>query len=153
MTTCISSSSVVGLRLTRKQTFQSAIWKSWKMKLAFLIVATLALVCSSWATNAEDEDKDIKLPGKIEWYDTPTFGWSYTIAGIWLLFHACQNYSPWKEIQGAAGMENGVLLINASQTGRNSTQTQKLKLWDLIALKAQSVKQRGTEKITKVAWY
>ena len=89
MTTCISSSSVVGLRLTRKQPFQSAIWKSWKMKLAFLIVATLALVCSSWATNAEDEDKDIKLPGKIEWYDTPTFGWSYTTYSWNLTFISC----------------------------------------------------------------
>ena len=89
MTTCISSSSVVGLRLTTKQTFQSAIWKSWKMKLAFLIVATLALVCSSWATNAEDEDKDIKLPGKIEWYDTPTFGWSYTTYSWNLTFISC----------------------------------------------------------------
>ena len=36
------------------------------MKLALLLVATLALVCSSWAMDREDDQKDVKLPGKIE---------------------------------------------------------------------------------------
>ena len=37
-----------------------------KMKLALLVIATLALVCLSWAVDANDEQKDVKLPGIIE---------------------------------------------------------------------------------------
>ena len=36
------------------------------MKLALLLVATLALVCSSWAMETEDDQKHIELPGKTE---------------------------------------------------------------------------------------
>ena len=36
------------------------------MKLALLVVATLALECSSWTINAENIQKDAKLPGKIQ---------------------------------------------------------------------------------------
>ena len=37
-----------------------------KMKLALLVIATLALVCLSWANGTEESQKDVKLPGKIE---------------------------------------------------------------------------------------
>ena len=36
------------------------------MRLALLHVATLALVCSSWAMEKEDDQKDLELPGKVE---------------------------------------------------------------------------------------
>ena len=49
-----------------KHSYVSAIWKSKKMKLALLVIATLALVCLSWAMDADNEQKDVKLPGIIK---------------------------------------------------------------------------------------
>ena len=51
------------------------------MKLALLVIATLALVCLSWAMDADNEKKDVKLPGIIELKRQCNFCLkSYTIA-------------------------------------------------------------------------
>ena len=51
------------------------------MKLALLVIATLALVCLSWAMDADNEQKDVKLPGNIELKRQCNFCLkSYTIA-------------------------------------------------------------------------
>ena len=69
------------------------------MKLVLLVIATLALVCLSWGMDANNEKKDVKLPGKIElkrianvWMKT------FTIACVYFSFYTCQNCSRWKKI-------------------------------------------------------
>ena len=89
----------LGFGFNKEQTFVSAIWKSKKMKLALLVIATLALVCLSWAMDADNEQKDVKLPGKIELKRIANF-WmkTFTIACVYLSFYTCQNCSRWKKI-------------------------------------------------------
>ena len=69
--------------------------------MALLLIATLALVCSSWAMETEDNQKDIKLPGNIElkrndknlkanfWMKNYTIGFEF--------FMHCRIFHPWRK--------------------------------------------------------